>query len=175
MVGGMALAALLVAILGLVVATFSVGWQMAAWSLDGGRVRVRLMHAARAGASVVTGAIGRDSNPLDFSKVVGMGGLNQQLLGIEVTNVGRLRVRVSKYSAELWRGGLSFSPIGEAIGKDLPHWLEPGDSETWYAEMEDAVRLVDSMRSLGKPARGVQMTVTLGTGKKVTTRRHLDW
>lgn len=101
--------------------------------------------------------------------------LHQQLLAIEVTNVGCLRVRVSKYSAELWRGGLSFSPIGEAIGKDLPHRLEPGDSETWCAEMEDAVRLVDSMHSLGKPARGVLVTVTLGTGKKVTTRRHLDW
>jgi hypothetical protein len=171
----MALAALTVAIISLLVATFSVGWQVMSWRLDGGRVRARLVHAAGTGRGIAVGAVGRNSRPLDFSSVVGVGDINHQLLGIEVTNVGRLRVRVTGYSVDLLPKGMALRPFDEVNGPPLPHWLEPGEAETWYVELADAIRLVDSMRAIGKRAHGVRMTVSLGTGKSIATRFHMDW
>ena len=94
-----------------------------------------------------------------------------EVIGIAVTNVGRAPVRIDKYGAELVRGGMSFHPLRDAIGPDLPFRLPPGETETWYARMQDARTLIyatERIRSDVSP--DVRMLVTLGTGDDIKTR-----
>lgn len=53
----------------------------------------------------------------------------------------------------------------------LPAWIEPGESTTWYAELQDAVALVRVTKAKKRPSVGrVRMYVELGTGKTLVTR-----
>ena len=98
-----------------------------------------------------------------------------ELLGIEVTNVGRARLQVTKCSIDLHRGSMGASfPRGNPWSPALPHWIEPGTSETWYVELDDARALVRTTRKvIDGRAGGVHMTVELGDGRKVRTRHYL--
>lgn len=168
----MALAAFFVAALGLLVASLSFGWQIAAWVMDGRRVRVQLLHGARGQHGVAIGKVGRDKQPKDLNTVIAEGFTGEEVIGIAVTNVGRAPVRVDKYSVHLARGGMTFTPIGDAIGPALPFRLPPGETETWFALADDGRRLVSATRSIGQIASSdVYMSVELGTGDVRRTRR----
>lgn len=96
------------------------------------------------------------------------------MIGIAVTNVGRAPVRIDRYSAVLQRGGMSFSPVADAVGPGLPFRLAPGETETWFALADDAHRLGSSMRAIGRNVSDdVFMSVELGTGDTVRTRRRV--
>jgi len=166
---------LLIACLSLLIGALALGWQVAAWALDGRRVRVVLLHGASGMAGAAVGKVGRNGRPVDLSQVRAEGFTGEEVIGISVTNIGRSPVRVDRYSVELTRGGMSFSPIGDAVGPELPFRLPPGESETWYARHSDALRLLHSMRSIGRaPSRTVRMSVQLGTGDIRRTRRVLE-
>jgi hypothetical protein len=170
----MAIAAFAIACLGLLVAALSAGWQIAAWTMEGRRVKVRLFHGAGGRSGFAVGPVARDHKPLDMSSVRGEGFTGEEVVGIEVVNVGRQRVRVKGYSVKLVRGPMSFRPLGEAIGPELPHWLEPGEAETWYATRQSAEALIYATRGIDKSARGIRMAVLLGTGEEITTKAWLD-
>lgn len=94
-----------------------------------------------------------------------------------MTNVGRAPVTVTRYSAILIRGALSFSPIGSQIGPALPFRLQPGESDSWYADMLDVNALVQAAAAVNKKRkvrRKVCMSVELETGDIKKTRRHLS-
>lgn len=129
---------LLVACLSFGVAALSLGWQIAVWSLDGRRVRLSLTHGAMGRGGAATGKVARDGRPADLDRVRAEGFTGREVIGVSVTNLGRAPVRVDRYSCELVHGGLSYTPIGDAIGPPLPFRLAPGETETWYALGEDA-------------------------------------
>lgn len=168
----MVLAAFIVAALGLMVASLSFGWQITSWIMDGRRVRVRLLHGAMGHHGVAVGKVSRDRQPRDVNAVIAEGFTGEEIIGIAVTNVGRAPVRIDKYAVALARGGMSFIPIGDAIGPDLPFRLPPGETETWYARADDARRLISATRSIGHAASSdVYMSVELGTGDVRKTRQ----
>jgi hypothetical protein len=91
-----------------------------------------------------------------------------------VTNVGRAPVRIDRYGVQLVEGGMSFLPVGDALGPKLPFRLPPGETETWYAKVEDARALVFATRGVVKRVSDdVRMTVELGTGDTKRTRRSI--
>ena len=169
----MELLALVIAALALFLAALSLGCQLATYSLDGRQVRVTLLHGTMGRNGFATGPVGRDEKPKNLSRLYTEGFTGKEVLGITVTNVGRAPVTVSCYSVGLTRGGFPFSPMGEAIGPGLPYRLEPG-AETWYRRMRGARALVYASSAVAAVSHFVNMTVVLGTGDKITTRRRLD-
>jgi hypothetical protein len=179
------LAALIIAIAGLVLAGMSLGWQIAAWNLTGGRVRVTLKHGAMTGAMAITRAIGQDgalATPADLRLDPGSGAT--EVLAVDVRNVGRMPVTIERFGAELLqprngsllsmllpqRGALSLIPVADAIGRPMPHRMEPGTAETWYVRMHEVRALVYSAQAINPGGRSVAMFVELGNGRKVRTR-----
>lgn len=164
--------ALALSIVGAVTAALSLGWQVASWSLDGRRVRVRLLHGAIGPQGTATGPVGRDGKPRDLKAINLEGFTKKEVIGIAVTNVGRAPVRVDRYEVVLVRGGFSFFPLGNAIGPTLPHRLAPGETEVWLADADDARALIRSTRAIGRGSSSdVRMQVHLGTGDVRRTRR----
>ncbi len=95
------------------------------------------------------------------------------VLGIEVTNTGRTRAKVTKFGMRLRHGGMGVGLLeGVAGSPSLPHWIEAGETATWYADLQDAHALVSATRSTIDPqAGGVRMYVETGIGRSVQTRR----
>lgn len=163
------------AILGLLVAAMSLGWQVCSWIYDGRRVRVALVHGVLGQTMVAAGRVGRDRKPRPVAPMRQQGFTGSEVIGIAVTNVGRAPVRIDRYSAGLVRGGMSLSPVGNAIGPALPFRLPPGETETWYAHADDARALIEATRSIGRAASlHVYMSVELGTGDTVRARRTIQ-
>lgn len=167
-------ASLIIAIISLVLAAGSVGAQLGTWVLDGGRSRLTLLHGVVGMGGIVSGPVGRDGSPLDLRTVQAQGPTGDELVGVRVANVGRAPLRVTSYGVKLVRPGLAFTPLGDAIGPSLPCTIEPGSSETWYAQMRSARALVAAAGALGTPVSdNIYMTVSLGTGRVRRTRRTL--
>lgn len=172
----MEVAAISIAVLSLVVAALALGWQIAAWRFEGPRLRLTLQHGLYGHGGVVTDAVNRSRKLRDMSSLREQGWDGPELVAVEVTNHGRSRAKVARYAIRLKRGGTSVEYPQALLGSpELPHWLEPGESATWYAELRDAVALVQATRaSLRRDAGGVFMTVETGTGRRLRTRRYLD-
>lgn len=167
-------AALLVASSSLVLAAASLGWQVAAWLMDGRRVRVTLLHGLLSAGGVYAGKVERGGRPRDLASLYRQGLHGTEVIGVAVTNVGRAPVRIDRYSIALAEGGMSFTPVADAIGPALPHRLPPGETETWYAEADSARALVSSVRAVGRRASDdVRAVVELSTGDEKRTRRTL--
>lgn len=92
----MSTAALLVSCISLVVSGLALGWQIAMWLLNGGRIRTRLMHGVVGRGGVAVGPVKRDSRRLNLGSLRSQGWNGPEVLGIEVTNVGRARVQVTR-------------------------------------------------------------------------------
>lgn len=166
--------ALVIACASLVLAAVSLGWQVAAWLMDGRRTRVTLLHGLMSTGGAYTGKVGRGGRPRDLTSLHRQGIHGTEVLGVAVTNVGRAPVRVDRYRIELTKGGLSFTPVADAIGPALPYRLQPGETETWYARADSARALVSSMRDIGRRASDdVRAIVQFGTGDEKRTRRTL--
>lgn len=167
-------ASLVVAIISLALATASIGAQITTWVLEGGRAKLTLVHGALALGGVVSGPVGRDGKPRDLSSLRAQGPMGAEVVGVTVANVGRAPLRVTSYGVKLTRPGLSFTPVGDAIGPSLPYTIEPGSSETWFAEMRSARALVATAGEvLTSVSNQVYMTVSFGTGRVRRTRRTL--
>ncbi|MGO2746201.1 phosphoribosylamine--glycine ligase [Microbacterium sp.] len=172
----MEVAALAIAILSLVLAGLALGWQVAAWALDGPRLRATLQHGVLGRGGVVVSTVGRNSKLRDMSSMREQGWNGPDVIAVLVTNQGRSRAKITRFGIQLQRGGMSVQyPEGNTWSPQLPYWLEPGESATWYAELQDARALMSATRqSVRSDAGGVFMTIETGTGKTLRTRRLLE-
>jgi len=169
----MDMVAIVIAVVGLFVAALSFGWQIATWALSGRRVKVRLMHGVEGRGGFAVAAVGRGGIPREMSSMRSQGWTGREVVALEVINVGRAIVTIKSYSVHAVGGGMSYTPHGDIVGPPLPFRLEPGESETWYSDMQDARALVRSLKVVGKSATRVRMAASLGTGKERRTRRSL--
>lgn len=172
----MEIATFVIACLGLLLAVVSAAWQVFAWTFDGRRVRLRLVHGAIGPAGAVTGPVGRDGRPRDLSRVRAEGFVGEEVIGVSVTNVGRAAVRIDRYGAEVVRGGVALRPVADSLGPDLPYRLPPGETETWFVKARDARALLDAINGVRRGAsREIRMSVELGTGDVRRTRRVITY
>ncbi|WP_200331224.1 hypothetical protein [Leucobacter sp. L43] len=172
----MEVAALAIAILSLVLAALALGWQIAAWALDGPRLRATLQHGVLGRGGVVVSTVGRNSKLRDMSSMREQGWNGPDVVAVLVTNYGRSRAKITRFGIQLQRGGMSAQyPESNAWSPQLPYWLEPGESATWHAELQDAKALIHATRqTVRADAGGVFLTIETGTGKTVRTRRLLE-
>jgi hypothetical protein len=179
----MDIAAFVFAAVSLAVSVFSVGWQVAVWLFDAGRVRVVLRHGLLTRSAAITSKVGTGGGGLfapgahspgmsasDLENIRSQGHDGPEVLGIAVTNSGRVPVTVTKYGAKLTGTGLEFSPLADQLGPALPCRLEPGTTELWLVEMDTVRRFVHAGQVVKQGARDVTMFAELGTGKVAMTR-----
>lgn len=166
---------LAIAILSLLLAALALGWQIAAWAMDGPRLRATLQHGLLGRGGSVVSTVGRDSKLRDMTSMREQGWNGPDVVAVLVTNHGRSRAKVTRFGLQLKRGGMSVQyPNSNEWSPELPFWLDPGESATWYADMQDARALVGATRASVQPdAGGVFMTIETGTGKSIRTRQHL--
>jgi len=99
-------------------------------------------------------------------------GFGQPIIEVEVRNVGRLAVTVSRWSLESNIGGVSCVPIADSIGSTLPHRLDAGESQTWVTDLRNAVTLAQTTTEVLGHARETAWivgVVELGDGRTYTT------
>jgi hypothetical protein len=181
----MDIAAFVFAAVSLAVSVFSVGWQVAVWLFDAGRVRVVLRHGLLTRSAAITSKVvgtrrgglfapsrkpGRGISDLDSIRSQGLDG--PEVLAIAVTNTGRVPVTVAKYGTKLAEAA-ELSPHADHLGPALPFRLEPGTTETWFVKMDAVRRFVHAGQVLKEGARDVTMFAELGSGKTVITRDRL--
>lgn len=171
----MSQAALLVACLSLVISGLALGWQIAMWLLNGGRVTTQLKHGVVGRGGVAEGAVKQDAKPLELTSLRSQGWDGPEVLGVQVTNTGRARVQVTAFGIRQGTKGMAVNyPLGNAFSPSLPTWIEPGSSASWCAEIVDGTALIAATKQsrLQGPSE-LRVAVTLGTGKTIVTRRCL--
>ena len=167
-------AALIVSAVSLLIAGLSLGWQVAQWLLSAARARATLLYGAIGSGGVYVEQVGRKGQRYDLPALRSQGASGPEVLGVKVTNHGRASLVVENVSVKAKGGGMSLTPIGDRIGPELPHRIEPGANATWYTPMDGARALVSSSREvLHHSITGVYMTAELGTGKTVKTHNAL--
>lgn len=166
--------ALLISALSILLAALSIGWQIAQYLLSAGRPKAALLYGVGSRSEVVSVPVPANGKRLDLSglREQGLGGF--EAVGIQVTNHGRAPVIIESVKLLPRGGAMTFLPISERVGPDLPHKLEPGANASWFLSYDHAVRLAEASRQvLREDVNGVYMTAQLGTGKTIKTRRTL--
>jgi hypothetical protein len=155
-------ATLVIAVVGLALAAASLAWQAATFALTGSRVR----------ADILRGVIGRGvlvTYPPDTWAPGSLAqhaaeGMPQEVVAVEVRNVGRMPASVQKITAYL-ENGVSLTPL--QTDPPLPYPLEAGSSERWWV---DAAQVYAAIAASRLTRSDVQIAVALGTGKVVKTK-----
>lgn len=158
---------LIVAIVAVALACASLAWQGASFVLSGSRVRVKLRRGAiRRGLPGGTARIAGPLNPrLDDYEIMRRQGFTDEVLIVEVRNVGRMAVSVESVSLDA-DDGWGFAHPGDPENATLPHRLEAGSRQSWHIALEPLQAIVD----LDRKVRKAWMTVELGTGKALRTK-----
>jgi hypothetical protein len=157
---------LAVAIVGVVLAFASLVWQAATFAWSGSRVRVKLR---RGGIRRELDGILRMHGPLrpsaDEKAALHKQGFTEEVLFVEVRNVGRMAVTVEHVAATS-ADGLGYMKLADPTNPSLPHRLEPHSGQSWHIDLAPLQAVVNLH---GQP-REVWMTVDLGTGKTLRTK-----
>jgi hypothetical protein len=97
-----------------------------------------------------------------------------EVIGVQVTNHGRMPVTIEAISLEPRGGKLSYMPVADRIGPDTPHTVAPGTNASWYMPREHAVTLAESSREmLHEQVTSVYGRAKLATGEFVDTKNEL--
>jgi hypothetical protein len=146
-VTGLDIATFVIAVLALVLAALGLGWQVLTHFLTGGRVKAELLVGATNGAAtgMVTAPATQDRVTQDWVRELAEQGYVRPVFAVRVRNIGRLPVTVAGWSITTSRG-ISFTPLGESIGPQLPHRLEAGTSETWAVTGDRVAALIEATK-----------------------------
>lgn len=170
-----ALLALGVSALSLLLAGAAFGWQVLAWFMDGGRATAELRVGIYAhGSGLMSRPVDRDGSAAMSKVVSAQFPRADPLLVVLVTNRGRMPVQVTSYSAEIAGAtGLSVSTSGPVVTgeHELPFVIPPGQRAFWWFPMTEVDALVYASQVVAPGRSTVRMTVTLGTGKTLRTKR----
>lgn len=174
----MPLAAFILGLLSLTVALLALGWNIGAWLMSTGRARCILLIGVSNGQSIVFSPVGKNGrvNPADIDRMADQGFrfVGPKLLGVEVHNVGRAPLVVSRYTAVIEPKSLSLSPVADSLGPTLPHSIAPGDSAQWWISMNEiGATATTAAGVLIDEVTGVHMMVSTALRKDVRTKTSL--
>lgn len=158
-----------IALLALLIATLSLGWQIAMYLLNGSRPAVDLLAAAVGEADAVAIPI-----QVDALEQLGRQGLTTPALAVQVQNRGRTAVSVTRW-------GLTFSNEAFFLPPDwypneknpLPYRLEPGADVVFLVELQRVTASEKLMRQTNKPVRWCRGSASFGTGRTLQSKTRL--
>lgn len=112
------------AVLGVVMSAFALGWNVYEYRLSGGRLKAAAVVVWKYRGDAFAIPISADplGRPLSADPWL-------PFLGVTVQNVGRLPVSVTSIHFK-FESGIAFMPTAQE-GAALPRRLEPGDEDTW--------------------------------------------
>jgi hypothetical protein len=165
------IATLVIAVIGLVLATLSLIWQASTFFLTGPRVKVRLSEGLRspqggvviAPPSIYTEA-GRAALDAD--------GYTEHVLAVTARNAGRAPVSLTRWSLRFGNEVVVVYPGGGG-NVPLPHRLEPAADITWYAPVPDVVPYVADFVDQSERARTLRGEVDTALGTTVASRQRI--
>ncbi len=161
----MTVTALVLSILGIVLATASLIWNYVQFRLSGPRVRVRILRGAKSTTAVASAA--GSASEANFEMLRDQG-FTEHLVGVEVSNVGRAPTEVQKCSAEF--GGFGFTVMQDPSNPALPHRLEAHSSATWWVPLDPIRQIAAVGRQVnGREIRAVRMEVVITGPETLTT------
>lgn len=152
---------LVIAVLGLVLALASLGWQVAQHVLSGPRVSVELLWGGMGADRVVAGPVQGNLDSFRYA------GVTQPIFSVKGRNRGRLPVDVTGYTVEM-EGAGGYGLAGWAPNPSLPHRLDSGSEVAFYVPLEDIQRAVEALDRYRGRLRG---RLDLASG----TAAHSDW
>ena len=161
-----AVATLVIAVLGLVLSIVSLIWQAATFVLSGSRVRAELKHGARNADVVVSG-------PPGWQRVASQG-LGEEVIGIEVRNVGRMAASIDSVQAALPRGTKT-TLLQSFIGPPLPHRLDPQSVASWYLPAAPVRATVGAAAEVFKRRNPSKVWMEVTVAGKVVRSRQSMW
>ena len=98
------------------------------------------------------------------------GYVSRQVVGVKVVNHGRSPMRVQRWSVIGVGTDLTYTPIEDSVGPNLPEDLPAGANGTWFVDlMPVKAALVTTAEVLGQETRSIRIVVELGTGKTLVT------
>jgi hypothetical protein len=132
------------------------------------------MHGVMGGGGAYVRPVGRDGLSMDAHQLRSQGVGGPEVVGVKITNHGRAPLVIEGVALRVHGGSSSYVPIGDKIGPDLPHRIEPGANASWYTPIDGAKALVSTSREVfQEKVTDVYMTAELGTGKTIKTRNSL--
>jgi hypothetical protein len=153
---------LVVAVLGLLLSIVSLIWQAATYVLSGSRVRAELKYGSRNADVVVSG-------PAGWRRFAAQG-LDEEVIGIEVRNVGRMAASIDSIHAALPRGTKT-TMLQSIIGPPLPHRLEPQSVASWFLPLEPVRAIVGTAAEVFKRRNPSQVWMEVMVAGKVVRSR----
>ncbi len=161
-----------IAVVSLILAGLSLGWQAATFFLEGGRIRATLRPGFSSASGVVTVPPSQFLDKGTFGMMASQG-FTQPVLAVQVRNVGRLPVTIASWSLVTRPHVGEFQPLSAALGKPLPHRLDAGESEMWAVDFAWIAAAVSASATVKKvPTAGIRVhaTVSLGDGRVVAAK-----
>lgn len=168
----MDVAALSVAIVSLVLAALSLGWQIAQFLLTGARVRAGLKAGLLGSGGALVWPV--TTRQVDVERYRQQG-FTDPVFAIEVRNTGRMSIAVEQVKVRFEGWGAEFHEPEAPYNPPSPTRLEPHSSKTWYVNADTVKAAARSAIEAGMATRPLRAcgVAALGDGKRVTTRERV--
>lgn len=160
-------ATLVIAVIGLALATASLAWQAATFFLTGPRVKVYLREGFRGpgGVMIAPPSVYTDSGRVTLEQQ----GYTEHVVAIEAINRGRLPTTVRNWALRFGNRASYTNPT-DPRNPTLPYRLEPFTSVTWYAPVEHLQMLQQAFADQSDNVATVRGEVDLASRKTLTSR-----
>ncbi|MGQ0668941.1 MAG: hypothetical protein ACT4PO_04585 [Actinomycetota bacterium] len=161
----MTVTALVLSILGVLLAVASLIWNYVQFRLSGPRITVRILRGVKSATAIARAAASASEADFDMLRDQGF---TEELVGVEVSNVRRAATEVQQCDAEF--GGFGFTVMQDPMNPTLPHRLEAQSSETWWVPLAPIRQMAAAARAVdGRDLRAVRMQVVITGREKLTT------
>lgn len=149
-------ASFVLGLIGTVLATASVAWQLAQHRLTGPRVRVDLRWGGLTPLGTLTGPLTSSLETFEAA------GVTRPMFAVVVRNIGRTPIDIQGYGVAAPTGARVSQP-GNQFDPHLPHRLEGGSQATFHVQLGLVQGLV-AITAASKQRVALRAVVDLGSG-----------
>ncbi|HWD37317.1 MAG TPA: hypothetical protein VG944_00585 [Fimbriimonas sp.] len=166
----MQIATLIIAVVGIVLAGLSLGWQAATFTLSGPRVKVNLREGFRGprGIMIAPPAVYTDNG----LETLAQQGYSEHVLAVEAINRGRLPATIENWSLRFGNGAAYSNPT-DGGNLSLPYRLDSHTRANWYAPAANLRELQGIFTDQTESAAILRAEVSLGSGQTAVSRNAL--
>lgn len=160
---------LVIATIGALTGVASLVWAVTSHLLSGARVKVELLvgWAGNAGVVTIPWSSFNPSAPPPFHGIP----VDFPVVGVQVRNAGRLPCSVHGWSIAL-DNGVALSHVPMPMNPPLPHRLDLGEEQTWFAELHTVLSMIEVSIQSNMPPKVIFGATRLGDGRSISSARH---
>jgi hypothetical protein len=164
-------AAFVLGIIGAVLATGSLGWNIASFVLQGARPKLTPVVGPNYGGGAFPIDATKDVRPFLRSVEAQLkADAAERIIGVTVVNKGRADLRVTGWAFRGLPAGTVFLPPEVAGCPSVPCSIPPGDEQTFFTTL-GRIRLVTAFNEAVGGGRPQRLVVTVTSGGKTCTSK----